>query len=218
MTDDVETIPLFPLNTVLLPGVALPLHIFEPRYKTLIADCLQRDPRFGVVLIAEGQEVGGPARPYAVGTTARIVSVDQLDNGRMNIVTLGERRFRILDAVGGKPYLQARVRYWPDEPDTCDLVALAAQARQALQDLLAAGRAEPDLAVEQLPSEPAQLCNVIASGLPVDPATRQALLEEPSLCARLLRAVQTLSGEAEMLRATGAVRFIASRPSTFSPN
>ncbi len=218
MSDDSEIIPLFPLNTVLLPGIALPLYIFEDRYKLMISTCLSTTGRFGVVLIATGSEVGGPAVPYQVGTTARIVGVEQLAGGRMNIVTLGERRFRIIEPIGGMPYQRARVVYWPDEPGGCDLAELAAQVRGALDRFLSAGSAEATDVISRLPGDPADLANVIAASLPIDLAERQALLEAPGTCARLRRIVEILVDEAAMLRATGAVRFITSRPAPFSPN
>jgi Lon protease-like protein len=107
-------IPLFPLNTVLLPLGVLPLHVFEERYKEMIGQCLGENQPFGVVLIKEGEEVGEPAIPYEVGTGAHIAQAVPLAEGRMNIVVTGTKRFRILDTVQERPYLVSRVRYWPD--------------------------------------------------------------------------------------------------------
>ncbi len=92
---------LFPLHTVLFPGMALPLHIFEPRYRKLIDGCLEDNSPFGVVLIRAGVEVGGPAAPYAVGTLARVNRVERLPDGRMNIEAVGEERFRIRELRRG---------------------------------------------------------------------------------------------------------------------
>src|SRR3954453_11337770 len=89
-----EEIPLFPLNTVLFPGMPLPLHIFEPRYREMIGACVRDERPFGVVLIKEGREVGEAAMPFEVGTLAKIVGVERLDDGRMNVVTVGTDRFR----------------------------------------------------------------------------------------------------------------------------
>jgi len=90
------SLPLFPLHTVLCPGIALPLHIFEPRYRAMIGRCLEEDAPFGVVLIRDGRETGGLAGRIAeVGTAARIRQVGRYADGRMDIVTIGVRRFRV---------------------------------------------------------------------------------------------------------------------------
>lgn len=82
-------LPLFPLNTVLFPGMALRLHIFEPRYRLMVADCLANGGLFGVVLIRSGREVGEPAVPHSVGTTAHISGAERLPDGRLNIEVFG---------------------------------------------------------------------------------------------------------------------------------
>ena len=111
-------LPLFPLRTVLFPGQTLPLHIFEPRYRQMVADCMASDRTFGVALIREGAEVGGPAVPYEVGTTAVIQGVDRLDDGRLNIVTIGHERFRLQEVdSSAKPYLVGRVAAYPWQED-----------------------------------------------------------------------------------------------------
>ncbi len=115
-------LPLFPLDTVLFPGMALPLHIFEPRYKELVRKCLETGQAFGVALIKEGQEAGAPLpRPHSVGCTAKIIQVDPLDDGNLNILALGRDRFRILSLESGKrPYFTAQVErlsYTNSRPD-----------------------------------------------------------------------------------------------------
>src|SRR6266516_6539957 len=111
-----EEIPLFPLNTVLFPGMPLPLHIFEPRYREMIGLCSTEDRPFGVVLIREGVEVGEPAVPFEVGTMARIIGVDRMPDGRMNIITVGTRRFRLLGyTTEKKPYIVGDVEPLGDE-------------------------------------------------------------------------------------------------------
>ncbi|TAH48351.1 MAG: peptidase S16 [Betaproteobacteria bacterium] len=94
---DTARIPLFPLGTALFPEGSLPLRIFEPRYRRMIAQCLKDHGSFGVCLIAAGREVGEPAVPYLLGTEAQIVSADHLRNGVVDIVVRGRRRFRVLD-------------------------------------------------------------------------------------------------------------------------
>ena len=97
MTESERALPLFPLEQVVLfPGMSLPLRIFEERYKVMIGACQVTDQLFGVLLIRTGSEVGEPAVPERVGCTARMLRVDRLPDGRMNILTIGEQRFRLL--------------------------------------------------------------------------------------------------------------------------
>src|SRR5919206_4145142 len=120
-----DLIPLFPLGTPLFPGVVLPLHIFEPRYRRLMADLVALPPDsdrrfFGVVAIRSGWEVEriAPARAlYDVGCIARLQAVRPEPDGGFRIVTIGERRFRLLDVVIGDdpPYLQAEIEWLADE-------------------------------------------------------------------------------------------------------
>ena len=110
-----DRLPLFPLRTVLFPGMALPLHIFEERYRLMIGRCMEERSPFGVVLIRSGEEVGAAAEPHDIGTTARIASVQRLEDGRMNLVALGEQRFRILQLDNSGPYLAGDVEYLHSE-------------------------------------------------------------------------------------------------------
>ena len=114
--DDLIELPLFPLNLVLFPGMRQPLHIFEERYKAMIGDCVEQEAPFGIVLIKDGREVGDPAEPFQVGTTARINQVQRLEDGRMNILTQGERRFRLVEVIQWVPHLVGLVQYLEDEP------------------------------------------------------------------------------------------------------
>ena len=98
-------IPLFPLpNLVLFPQVAVPLHIFEERYKLMINRCLDHDEVFGLVLLREDAEQESESTIHRVGVTARVVQVDRLEDGRMNILCAGESRFRIEEFTGRNPY------------------------------------------------------------------------------------------------------------------
>lgn len=108
-------IPLFPLNLVLYPGMALPLHIFEERYLSMIGTCIEKKEPFGVVLIKEGSEVGAPATPERVGTTTRILESEILPGGRLKILTQGEERFEVLEVVQEQPHLIGRVRMLSEE-------------------------------------------------------------------------------------------------------
>ena len=108
-------LPIFPLNSVLFPGMMLPLHIFEPRYWEMIERCEREQIPFGVVLIHEGREVGGPAIPHKVGTATRILRIERTDDARMNITTVGTQRFRILELDQSHSYLSAKVCPLPPE-------------------------------------------------------------------------------------------------------
>ena len=118
-------LPLFPLHTVLFPGGVLPLKLFEPRYMDMAARCMRGDSVFGVCLIRDGGEVGVPAEPYPVGTTARIVGWDMAQPGLLFVTTRGERRFRLLDRQIHADRLQtARVELF-DSPQVAVPEALA---------------------------------------------------------------------------------------------
>lgn len=110
-------LPLFPLHTVLFPGVALPLHIFEPRYREMVARCLDSGGPFGIVLIRDGREVGaGPTSIATVGTVAEIREADTPGEGRYELLVVGTRRFRIGSVtVGREPYLVGDVEMLDDE-------------------------------------------------------------------------------------------------------
>ncbi len=118
-------IPLFPLHTVLCPGVALPLHIFEPRYRAMIGRCLEEESAFGVVLIRDGREVGGgPTSIATVGTIAEIREAGKFSDGRYELLVVGARRFRIESVtVGREPYLVG------DVEEIAELVGDPATAR-----------------------------------------------------------------------------------------
>jgi Lon protease-like protein len=109
-------LPLFPLHTVLCPGVALPLHIFEPRYRSLVARCLDDGGPFGIVLIRDGREVGGgPTSIATVGTVAEIREAGKFGDGRYELLVVGVRRFRIESVtVGREPYLIGQVEELDD--------------------------------------------------------------------------------------------------------
>lgn len=109
-------LPIFPLQTVLFPGGVLPLRIFEARYMDMTTRCLKEDTVFGVNLIAEGSEVGKPARPHAVGVSARITAWDMPQSGLLHVVARGERRFRMRRSELGPNGLVLAEVEWLDEP------------------------------------------------------------------------------------------------------
>ncbi len=106
-----QIIPLFPLGLVLLPQMSLPLHIFEERYKQMIKECLEQSKTFGIVYFIGKQF-------QTKGCTARIVDIlKRYDDGRLDIMTRGERRFTIEEVLEEKPYLEARVEFFDDHPE-----------------------------------------------------------------------------------------------------
>lgn len=109
-------LPMFPLQRVLLPGEELTLRLFEPRYLTLLDDCLAGNRQFGVVLIERGSEVGGGDVRTAIGTTAQIVVHRELADGSIAIACRGTQRFRVVDWLPDDPYPRADVQWWPDGP------------------------------------------------------------------------------------------------------
>src|ERR687896_435472 len=150
--DPLVELPLFPLHTVLCPGVALPLHIFEDRYRLMIGRCIGRREPFGVVLIRDGREVGSTeGRLAGVGTTARIRQAGRYPDGRLDIVTIGEARFRVARAHPGRePYLLADVEFLPepmgDAAEAADLVGRVGRRFMRYLELL-----QPALAADDGP-------------------------------------------------------------------
>jgi Lon protease-like protein len=206
-----SVIPVFPLGTVLVPGLVLPLHIFEPRYRRLVSD-LQRLPEdergFGVLAIREGREVGadGVRALYDVGTLAVLREVSAHADGRFDVVTNGDARFRVLRLVeAGTPYLRAEVEWigeddggTPGEPAE---LALAVRRRfDVYRGLLAGvGAAEPTL-MPHLPEDPRVLSYLVAAAMVLDLSDRQALLETATTTDRLRRELALLSRESMLVR------------------
>ena len=124
---------MFPLGSVLYPGGALPLHIFEPRYQALVRDCIEApDHEFGVVLIDRGSEVGGGESRRDVGVVARMVQVAQLADDRFAVIAIGTRRIRVIEWLPDGPYPRAVVDDWPDEAgEDVDDVLVADVTRRA---------------------------------------------------------------------------------------
>ncbi len=176
--------PLFPLNVVLFPGMALPLHIFEPRYREMINRCLDESLAFGVVLIKEGPEVGGDALPHRVGTAVRIVKVDRQSDGRMNIQVVGTRRFRIEELNHDRPYLSGRVRHFPvTDGDTKRAMERVHQVRPKIMryvELLTKATGV-QLKLDRLPEDATSLAFLTAIILQVRPEDKQRLLTLPGV-------------------------------------
>ncbi len=196
--------PLFPLQTVLFPGMMMPLHIFEPRYLEMVERCLEEQIPFGVVLIRRGKEVGGPAEPYSVGTAARITKVKRHPDGRMDIVVAGTQRFRIqeLDAHS-RAYLTAQVRHYPVvNGDTRLALQQALRIRPkilAYVELLAKATGVK-LPLDQLPEEPTTLALLTAIALQIPAPDKQRLLALPGVPEMLDLGNYFLARELQLLR------------------
>jgi Lon protease-like protein len=138
MAATTKRLRLFPLNTVLFPGANLNLHVFEPRYRQMISECLNANEAFGVVLIREGKDAGDTeAMPHEIGTTAEICDVTPLPAGRYYISTTGRRRFKIQDVVSRDPYLTVEVEYLEEElEDRNAIVELSDEVREEFREYL----------------------------------------------------------------------------------
>ena len=187
---------LFPLGrTVLFPGMSLPLQVFEPRYRRLVSECVDDGEPFGVALIREGLEVGGPAVPHAMGTTARIDSVMPDAVGRLHLATTGERRFRVLQLHDDRPYLWADVEYPVDElrEVPADLIERAREAYGAVRRLQLTARGEYERA-SKVPHEAGPLADAIAALGNAHPRALQRLLETLDVRRRLEDALPLVEG------------------------
>lgn len=184
-------LPLFPLNTVLFPGMPLALHIFEDRYKLMIGKCIQESQPFGVVLIKKGIEALGPAaEPHIVGCTARVSQVQRLEQGRMNIEVVGQERFRILTVSDQLPYLVGRIERYPlKEGDRAVQIREANRLRPWLMRYLDLLPLEEEIELEaaNLPDEPLPLAYLAATMLQIPPEQKQPLLAADSALELLLR-------------------------------
>ncbi|SCF00627.1 hypothetical protein GA0070607_4302 [Micromonospora coriariae] len=216
-------LPVFPLATVLFPGLVLPLHIFEERYRALVRHLVGRPEgasrEFGVVAIQAGWEVApaGPgARPtpaggevtlHEVGCTAELRQVTELADGGFDIVTVGRRRFRIAEVdESSAPYLTAEVEWLP-EPAGPDEVAdlLAARVIAVFRQYLGLVRSDPEEISEQLPEDPTVLSHLVAATAALTVDDRQRLLAIDDTAARLRAELRLLNREAALLRQVRAV-------------
>jgi uncharacterized protein len=226
-----QTLPLFPLGTVLFPGLLLPLHIFEDRYRQLVRDLMDgpEPRRFGVIAIREGRETGvdGVSALYAIGCTATLRRVTERDDGRFDLITIGADRFRLTTLDRSRPYLQGEVDILPDDTgdtgETGDSGA-AGRAVEAVQrafrgyvDTLTA-RGLTQVSVPDLPDEPTALSYLVAASIIADLPDRQALLAEPDALARLTAERTLLARETAMLRSLTATPAPDLRNTPYSPN
>jgi uncharacterized protein len=183
-----SALAMFPLGTVLLPGAVLPLHIFEPRYRQLVQDCLDGEPEFGVVLIERGSEVGGGDVRSMVGTVARMMQVAGMPDGRYAVITVGTRRVRINAWLPDDPYPMADISDWPDAEPMFPLgdriEALERRVRELLAMCAELGDSEFGGDIE-ISTDPVLASYHLSALAPLGSADHQRLLVAPSVEARL---------------------------------
>ena len=223
-----EMLPLFPLSTVLFPGMRLPLHIFEERYQRLVRDLLdQPEPRrFGVIAIRQGRETGvdGVTALHDIGCVATVRQVEPRTDGRYDLSAVGADRFRLLRLDKSLPYFQGEIEPLPDVVAAPDEAAAAAVATQRVQAAFRgylnalADRGGGVISVTDLPDEPLLLSYIIGAAMIIDLPERQSLLAAPDALTRL-RAERAL-----LIREIGMLRATTSRPAPdfsnqrYSPN
>lgn len=192
-----ERIALFPLNVVLFPGAPLPLHIFEPRYRQMVKDCLEEKTEFGMLLAMPD----GVAR---VGCTAEIVEVSKrYPDGRMDILTMGRAPFRVVELFQENPLLEGRVDYLEDRETHTN--------PQVRNDLVQLYEACHTLVFDDYPKNletaaPEELSFVVASTLPMDLLCKQQILESRSETDRQERLVAYLREWATHLQKSKVMR------------
>jgi Lon protease-like protein len=220
-----EMLPLFPLGAVLYPGMLLPLHIFEERYRQLVRDLLDgpEPRRFGVIAIRKGRETGvdGVHSLYETGCAATLRRVDRHEDGRYDIVTVGTQRFRLLGLDQTRPYLQGEVEMLTEEPVDPAAAGPAVRVVQAafreyLDALTQWGGAT--VRVEDLPGEPELLSFVVAAAMVIDLPEHQAMLAESDTLRRMAMQRALLSRETAMLRTTTSRPAPDLRNTPYSPN
>jgi uncharacterized protein len=219
-------LPVFPLSTVLFPGLVLPLHIFEERYRTLVRELVASPTdgphEFGVVTLRHGTEIqttveGDVEQPaettpvtapqlYEVGCTAELRQVTELPDGRFDIVTVGRRRFKVLDVESGAaPYLTAEVEWLPDDDGTDEVAdLLAPRVLAAFRTYLELLRPDSEV-LDQVPDDATVLSHLVAATAQLTTEERQLLLAAPDTATRLRTELKLLNREAGLLARVRAV-------------
>ncbi len=201
-----DTIPVFPLDHVLLPGLPLPLHIFEPRYRQMLADIEASRGGFGIVALSRGSETSADVDFAKIGTLAEILEKEPYPDGSCDLLTVGSRRFRIVDVdSSAKPYLQAQVE-WLSEDDgdlPADLAlmvtALFGRYSQVLSDV-----SDRDRDAE-LVGDPVRLSYEVAARVQLPVSQRQKLLAMPTAADRLLACLIVMRREITLIEQTRSI-------------
>ncbi|MGW4893634.1 LON peptidase substrate-binding domain-containing protein [Kitasatospora sp. NPDC004240] len=240
-----ERLPLFPLNTVLYPGLVLPLNVFEERYRRLVADLLalpeDRPRRFGVLAIKDGREVApvreadGPAGPldglgtadgdpldalFHVGCVADLTSVQPQPDGRYELLVTGTTRFRLRSVDTGGPYLTGDIE--PIEERSGEgagaLAAGVERAFRAYQQRLAGAREASTVGRQELPDDPQVLSYLVAAASVLETPVKQQLLACPDTAQRLTTELELLRRETAVLSWLPSLPAVELTRQSFSPN
>lgn len=210
-------IPLFPLNTILVPGLVLPLHIFEPRYRLMIQELLEKsdeeEREFGIVAVRDGHDISstGINALHPVGTSTILREVNAHEDGRYDIVTTGSRRFRITSLDTSSPLLRAEVEWLP-EPETVQTEQLTLLTQKALQEFSVyrsalSGEFNSSVSMfEELPSDPTIVSYLLTAAILLPTAERQDLLSAVDTRSRLEH-IRTL-----LKRETGLITYLGALP------
>lgn len=214
-------LPLFPLNTPLVPGLVLPLHIFEPRYRELVQELLARpdedEREFGIVAVRDGRTVehDGLQALYPVGTATVLRQAEELADGRYDIVTTGSRRFRLLDVDLSRPLLRGTVEFLEDVTDPADALLARQVSRGFLRyraalsgqvaDVVEAADAVADDDEGELPDDPAVLSYLVTAAMVLPVGERQRLLAAETVGLRLTAARALLARETGLITRLSAV-------------
>ncbi|CAB4884502.1 MAG: hypothetical protein F2793_08245 [Actinobacteria bacterium] len=220
------TLPLFPLNTVLVPGLVLPLHIFEPRYRELIEQLLampdESEREFGVIAVRQGRSIDsmGVGALYEIGTATLLREADQFEDGRYDIVTTGSRRFRLHSIDTSRPLITGDVEFL-DEPSGESDPALIMQVSRLFGTYrgLLAGQIDVEFADDQgLPDDPTVLSYLITAAMVLMTEERQALIGAADSRQRLAAARGLLTREIGLIGALSALPAIDLAFTQPSPN
>ena len=218
-------LPLFPLGSVLYPGLVLPLHIFEERYRQLVADLMGRpEPQeFGVIAIRHGRETGidGVSALYDTGCTAVLQQAEAYEDGRFDLMTVGARRFTLVGLGPEAPYFSGEVEFLPDDvgdaAEAAVVVPVVQQSFRSYLDVLSE-RGGAQITITDLPDEPLLLSYLIAAAIVVDLPVKQRLLEEPDAHRRLMAERRVLAREMQMLQSLTATPAPDLRYTPYSQN
>lgn len=216
---------MFPLNAVVFPGVVVPLHIFEDRYRALVRDLLREtEPAartFGIVAIREGYEIGdhGVQSSYRVGTLVQLTAHERYDDGRFDIEVVGRQRLRLMTMETAGEYFRGDVELLADEPseETPAAVAAARAVYEEYRALLGALRGEDPIAGD-LPTDPEYLSYTLAASSLLPMPERQQLLEADSAAERLVLLTAMLRDEIRAIRALPSLPATELARTRWSPN
>ncbi len=196
-------VPQFPLGSVLLPAAGLPLHIFESRYRTMMDD-IGPEGRFGVVLIERGRESGGGEVRFDTGCLARIVQTQALPDGRMNLLAVGESRFRVTEWLDDAPYPRAITEPWPDSPTSeTDWHPIAAALQDCLNRMVERGA--PPFEMPEVSQSPVTASYQLAILAPVGPLDKYRLLTAASVDDRFRLIAQMIDDTNQLIDAMGSI-------------